>query len=74
MRIRHLSYINSLLLMQQLPCEEFYYGLFQPYVHYLPIRRDLADLYSKVRWARRHDAQASKKTRKPQRKKANPKA
>ena len=25
----------------QLPCEEFYYGLFRAYEHYLPLRRDL---------------------------------
>jgi hypothetical protein len=58
MRIRYLSLIRSVLLVQQLPCQEFYYPLFEPYVHFLPLRRDLGDLYEKVLWARRHDEEA----------------
>ena len=60
MRIRYLSHINSLVLMQTLPCQEFYYSLFEPYEHYLPLRRDLADLYHQVLWAREHDDAAAR--------------
>lgn len=31
-----------------------------PFVHYIPVREDLADLRSKVLWARAHDATAQK--------------
>jgi hypothetical protein len=55
MRVRSLAQIRSLVLWQALPCREFYYGLFTPYEHFLPIRRDLSDLYEAVLWARDHD-------------------
>ncbi|KAJ1488796.1 lipopolysaccharide-modifying protein, partial [Baffinella frigidus] len=59
MRIRSLSRIRSLLLKQALPCQEFYYGFLRPYEHYLPIRRDLGDLFEAVLWARENDAKAN---------------
>ena len=54
----HLSSIRSLLLKQQLPCEEFYEGIFQPFEHFVPLRKDLSDLYEAVLWARAHDEEA----------------
>jgi len=58
MRIRWLARIRSLVLKQQLPCAEFYEGLFRPHEHYVPIRRDLGDLYEAIYRARARDDEA----------------
>ncbi len=58
MRVRSLAQIRSLLLWQTLPCSEFYYGLFKPYEHFIPLRRDLGDLYEAVLWARENDQES----------------
>jgi len=54
-RMRSLVHLRSVLFKQQLPCDEFWYSLLQPHVHYVPIRRDLRDLPEQVQHARKND-------------------
>ncbi len=51
---------NSLVIKQQSPNIQWYYGALEPYKHYLPINQDLSDLKEKIEWARQHDAEAQK--------------
>ena len=48
-------HLGSAVLHQDLPCHEFWHALLRPYEHYLPIKRDLADLREVLRYARSHD-------------------
>jgi hypothetical protein len=32
----------------------------QPYVHYVPVKRDLSDLFDQIRWCRKHDKECQK--------------
>lgn len=32
-------------------------ALLQPWVHYVPVRSDLSDLYERIRWCKEHDAE-----------------
>jgi hypothetical protein len=49
---------NSLVLKQVTPNIQWYYGGLVPYVHYLPLKEDLSDLFEKINWAKEHDADA----------------
>ena len=51
---------NSLVIKQQSPNIQWYYGALEPYKHYLPIKQDLTDLKEKIEWARQHDDEAQK--------------
>jgi hypothetical protein len=50
-------YSESLVFVQEgfHRFELFWYPLLRPWVHYIPIRDDCADLVEKIRWARSHD-------------------
>ena len=37
---------------------QWYYGRMTPWVHYVPVRADMADLLEKISWLRRHDDEA----------------
>jgi hypothetical protein len=49
---------NSLLLKQETPNIQWYYGALKPYEHYVPVKEDLSDLMEKLAWAKAHDAEA----------------
>jgi hypothetical protein len=49
---------NSLIFKPDSPWTQWYYGALKPFEHYVPVRRDLADLVEKVLWARSNDAEA----------------
>src|SRR5262249_18474101 len=51
---------NSVLLKQTTENIEWYYGVLQPYKHYIPFKKDLSDLVEKIQWARRNDNTAKK--------------
>ena len=34
---------------------EFYYEALKPWVHYVPVREDMADMDEKLTWAREND-------------------
>lgn len=43
---------DSLVLKQDSPYYEFFYGDLKPWVHYVPLKRDLSDVVEKLKWAR----------------------
>eukprot|EP00475_Leptophrys_vorax_P034209 TRINITY_DN54949_c0_g2_i1.p1 TRINITY_DN54949_c0_g2~~TRINITY_DN54949_c0_g2_i1.p1 ORF type:complete len:426 (-),score=84.93 TRINITY_DN54949_c0_g2_i1:47-1324(-) len=48
---------GSVVLRQEwVGLEVFEYGL-KPWVHYIPVKRDLSDLIEKIEWAKSHDEQ-----------------
>jgi len=49
---------NSLVLKQITPNVQWYYGGLKPYIHYLPLKEDLSDLFEKIAWAKAHDEEA----------------
>src|SRR5579872_1240329 len=51
-------FTNSLIFKPESQWIQWYYGALKPYVHYIPIKEDLADLVEKVQWARDHDGEA----------------
>ncbi|KAM8857203.1 protein O-glucosyltransferase 2 [Synchiropus picturatus] len=59
-RLPYLLAGDSVVLKQESGYYEHFYGGLQPWVHYIPIRADLADLLEKVQWARDHDDEAKK--------------
>lgn len=54
-RLARLLASNSLVLKQESDEVEFWYPLLKPYVHYLPLRKDLSDLEEQLAWAKTHE-------------------
>jgi hypothetical protein len=46
---------NSLSLKQESDQIQWFYRGVEPFVHYVPIKNDLADLFEKIAWARKED-------------------
>ena len=44
--------------MPQFPDREYWYDAIQPYVHYLPVGRDLEELDAKLQWAKVHNLES----------------
>ncbi|XP_073943623.1 protein O-glucosyltransferase 2-like [Choristoneura fumiferana] len=57
-RLPYLLAGGSLVMKQESPYYEHYYGLLRAWEHYVPMKRDLSDLAARVRWARSHDDDA----------------
>lgn len=34
---------------------EWYYDILKPWVHYVPVKRDLSDLVEKIEWLKEND-------------------
>lgn len=59
-RFPYLMLGDSLVLKQDSPYYEFFYGHLEAGTHYLPVKRDLSDLLEQIRWARENDGRARK--------------
>ncbi|XP_060809442.1 protein O-glucosyltransferase 2 isoform X2 [Amyelois transitella] len=59
-RLPYLLSGGGMVLKQESPYFEHFYKLLQPWVHYVPVARDLSDLKQRVLWAREHDNEARK--------------
>lgn len=59
-RLAYLLAGGGLILKQDSPYYEHYYSNLEPWVHYVPVSRDLSDLVEKVKWAKEHDTEAAK--------------
>nr|XP_045584389.1 protein O-glucosyltransferase 2-like [Procambarus clarkii] len=57
-RLPYLLGGNSVVLKQDSSYYEFFYHDLEPYVHYIPFKRDLSDLIEKIKWARTNDDKA----------------
>ncbi len=51
-------YSNSVPLKQESDSIQWYHSHLKPYIHYIPLKRDLSDLTEKINWAVNHDGQA----------------
>lgn len=51
-------FTNSLIFKPDSSWIQWYYNALEPYVHYVPIKKDLADLVEKILWAQEHDKTA----------------
>jgi len=49
---------NSVNLKQESGDVQWFYRLFKPWVHYVPVKQDLSDLQEKIEWVRAHDSEA----------------
>ncbi|XP_014253410.1 KDEL motif-containing protein 1-like isoform X2 [Cimex lectularius] len=49
---------DSLVLKQNSPYYEHFYSELEPWVHYVPVKRDLSDLVEKIKWAKENDDKA----------------
>lgn len=49
--------MGSVVLLQESKYRVWFRKYLKEYVHYVPIKEDLSDLYDKIRWCRSHDAE-----------------
>ncbi|XP_026757126.2 protein O-glucosyltransferase 2-like [Galleria mellonella] len=57
-RLPYLLAGGGMVLKQDSPYFEHFYGLLQPWKHYVPVARDLSDLTKRVKWALANDNEA----------------
>jgi len=49
---------NCCVFKQECPTEEFFDCMLKPYIHYIPVKRDLSDLTDQIYWAKSNDSKA----------------
>jgi hypothetical protein len=54
-RLKYLFYCKRPVIIIDRPFVEFYYSLLIPYVHYIPVKRDLSDLLEQIQWMKEHE-------------------
>ena len=54
-RLPYLLAGDSVILKQESSYYEHFYNELQPYVHYVPIKRDLSDLLTQIQWLKDND-------------------
>jgi hypothetical protein len=47
--------MGSVILLVDSGWKMWYYDLLQPYVHYVPVKNDLSDIYDKIEWCKNND-------------------
>lgn len=57
-RLKILLVADMLILLQTTPCHEFFQPLLQPWVHYVPVANDFANLVAGIEWANAHQDEA----------------
>lgn len=53
-RLKVLLFSGRPVLMQERPWEEFFFSGLEPFVHYVPVKRNFEDLEERIRWCRKH--------------------
>ncbi len=59
-RLKHLMWSHRPLLLVDRPHKEFFFEFMQPYIHYIPVKRDLSDLVEKTEWCLQNYNEAQK--------------
>ncbi|XP_072899756.1 protein O-glucosyltransferase 3 isoform X1 [Hemitrygon akajei] len=59
-RFPYLMLGDSLVLKQDSKYYEHFYKSLKPWIHYIPVKRDLSDLIEKIKWVKDNDAEAQK--------------
>ncbi|CAD0196021.1 unnamed protein product [Chrysodeixis includens] len=57
-RMPYLLAGGGMVLKQDSPYYEHFYGFLTPWEHFIPVKRDLSDLVDRVKWARENDEKA----------------
>ena len=52
--LKYLLFSKRLCFWQERPWREWYHEALEPFVHYVPVKRDLSDLVEQHRWLERH--------------------
>lgn len=60
LRVKFLMYTGRLLFIVDRPLWSWAEMLLEPWVHYVPVKRDLSDLEEKIQWADTHPEEVSK--------------
>jgi hypothetical protein len=47
--------MNSVILMVESKWQLWYSNLLKPYIHYIPVKSDLSDIYDKIKWCKNND-------------------
>ncbi len=56
-RIPWVMYSDSVLIKQESQKSQWYYTALKPYIHYIPLKEDLTDIFSQITWMKQHDAE-----------------
>ncbi|XP_069747395.1 protein O-glucosyltransferase 3 isoform X2 [Narcine bancroftii] len=59
-RFPYLMLGDSLVLKQDSKYYEHFYKSLKPWMHYIPLKRDLSDLIEKIKWVKENDDEAQK--------------
>lgn len=54
-RISYELSMNSVVLIVESPWKYWFSELLEPYIHYVPIKADLSDLFDKIKWCKNND-------------------
>jgi len=58
-RFPYLLALDAVVLKQDSEYYEHFYPQLKPWVHYIPVKRDLSDVIEKIKWARQHDEEVT---------------
>lgn len=53
-RLKLLLFSNRVMFIQDRPYKEYFYQWMEPYIHYIPVIRDLSNLIDQYNWAENH--------------------
>lgn len=59
-RVPWIMYSNSVLVKQDSHKIEWFYSALRPYVHYIPLKHDLTDIFKQFEWMKSHDQEVQK--------------
>ena len=59
-RLQYLLLLGSVVFIPEMVIPNWPMALIRPYVHFIPVHRNLSNLMSQLRWAKSHDAEAKK--------------
>lgn len=57
-RLKYLLWSHRPVLLVDRPYKEFFFENLQPWVHFVPVERDLRDMVEKARWCLEHEEEA----------------
>lgn len=59
-RLQFLLQLGSVVFIPAMVIPSWPMSMIRPYVHYIPVHRNLSNLMSQLEWAKRHDAEAER--------------
>ena len=60
MRVPWIMLSNSVLVKQETKNMQWFYPALKPYVHYVPLKEDLTDIFQQIEWMKSHDKELQK--------------